>query len=122
MANYPRGQLTLLSSDESSSLGGWCDFCDIDWNLCRANADRKTVDNTANDQHGNAIRSTDEDGADTPDHGTDLDSSLPSQDVRDETRDQCTKPRTTRHGSGDSSLDVRWWSRARLGAFWIEVA
>jgi hypothetical protein len=55
------GDCPLLTSDKSTTLGWWCDFGDVDGNLSRADTDGETVDDTANDQHGDVLRSTDDD-------------------------------------------------------------
>ncbi len=44
-----------------------------------------------------------------PDNRSNHDSLLPSQDIRNEARDQSTKPRSTGHGSSNTALHI--WER-----------
>jgi hypothetical protein len=102
--------LTLLGTDESSSLGWGGDLGDllrpispasdgaekkytyVDGNLSRADAYSETVDDTSDSQHGNVLGSADEDGTNAPDDGADLDGPLSSKDIREVTRDQRSQP------------------------------
>ena len=56
----------MLASNESSTLRWRGDFGDVYRNLCRADANGKTVDETANDQHANILRCRDDDRANNP--------------------------------------------------------
>jgi len=68
------------------------DLSDIDGDLRRADADSQTIDDTANNQHADVLRGTNKDGTNAPDHTADLNGPLSSQNIRQVTRDQGTKP------------------------------
>lgn len=93
----------------------------------RADTDGDTVDEAADDEHGDVLRSTGDDGADDPDDGANLDSSFASKLVGEIAREKGTTERTTRHGRGDTTLDVSRGTRATIrivgvGGPFIEVA
>ena len=44
--------------------------------MSRADADAEAVDDTANDEHGDVLRGTDDDASNDPGDGTDLDGDL----------------------------------------------
>jgi len=87
----------LLSTNKLSSLAGRCDFRDVDRHLCRANADTESVDDTADDKHGNVLRGTNDDASNHPDDGTDLNCHLAAKAIRKVSRAKSGKPRTSRH-------------------------
>lgn len=59
----------LLSADQTSSLGWWCDFRDVDWNLGRADTDAEAIDDAADDEHWDVLRGSDDNAANDPDDG-----------------------------------------------------
>lgn len=60
------GDGPLLGADQTAALGGRCDLRDIDGDLGGADADGDAVDDAANDEHGDVLGGTDQDGPDAP--------------------------------------------------------
>lgn len=81
-----------------------------------ANTDGETVDEAADDEHGDVLGSTGDDGTNAPDDGTDLDGGFTTELVGDVAGDESTKEGSTRHGGSDTALDVGGGTRA---AIWI---
>jgi hypothetical protein len=85
-------------------------------------ADGETIDDATEDQHTDVLRGTDESGTDNPtqkyqrivaiyspkmvlpDDTTEHDSLLAAKNIRDEARDESTKPGTSRHGRSHTTL------------------
>ncbi|KAH0356612.1 hypothetical protein KCU81_g274, partial [Aureobasidium melanogenum] len=63
-------------TDELSSLAWRSDLRDVDRNLGGADANTEAVDYTTDDEHGDVLRSADDDAANNPDDGSDLDCDL----------------------------------------------
>ena len=75
------GDGPLLAAYKSASLAGGRDLSDVDGNLGTADADSQPVDDTANDQHANVLRGTDDDRPNAPDDTANLDGRLSAQDI-----------------------------------------
>jgi hypothetical protein len=105
----------LLCSHDTATLTRWGKLGDIYWDLGGADTDGQTVDESADDEHGNVLRSTNQDRGEAPDHGTDLDGSLAAKDVRGESGKQSADKRCARHGCRDTTLNRSSWARAVLG-------
>lgn len=153
------GNGPLLSTDDGTTLGGGSQLGDVDGNLRGADTDAETVDETADNEHGDVLRGGHDDAANDPDAAANHDGGLATQDIGEETcserlaqvgaiggsaggrmrncgvnsppehvprtGDDGTEVRTTRHGSGDATLDVRVGADAFAGsiaATLVEVA
>lgn len=124
------GDGPLLGADETTTLGGRRKLRDVDRDLSGLNSDTETVDNTSGDEHTHVLGSADNNGADNPNrrlattvqhqlyrndatmppcndlpnNTTNHNSILATKTIRNETRDESTEPRTTGHGSGNTTL------------------
>jgi len=65
-----------LRTDELSSFAWRSDLRDVDRNLSGADANTEAVDHTTDDEHGDVLRSANDDASDDPDDGSDLDCDL----------------------------------------------
>jgi hypothetical protein len=72
----PPGDGPLLKTDNLSSLARQWNLGEIDRNLGRADADTEAIYNTTDDEHGDILRSADDDTSNDPDDGSDLDGDL----------------------------------------------
>lgn len=104
---YTPGNGPLLSSDDTSSLTGLSQLGDIDRNLRTADTNGETIDETANDELADAVGGADYDTANTPNDRTNLDRTLTSEPICQDTRDQSAHEGTTRHGSRNTTLRRR---------------
>ena len=66
------GNGPLLGPDEPTTLARRCQFRDVNGDLSGADADTESVDDAANNQHANVLRSTDKNRPDAPGHGIQL--------------------------------------------------
>ena len=104
------GNGPLLRSNDAATLTGRCQFGDVNRDLGGANTHGQTVDESTNDEHGDVLGRTDEDGADTPDDGTRLDGSLATKNVREEAGKQGANEGSARHGGSDATLNRSSWA------------
>jgi hypothetical protein len=95
-----------LSAYDTSALGWRRKFRDVDGDLSRADTNGNTVDETSDDKHANILSSAGDNGANDPDNAAHLDGGFAAKLIREEARDKSTNERATRHGSGDTALDV----------------
>ena len=72
--------------------------------------DTETVDEAANDEHSDVLRSTDDDRADTPDDCADLDCALASKDIAQESGGESANKRATGHSRSDTALHIGFWT------------
>lgn len=96
--------------------------------LRRADTHAEAIDKSAHHQHSNVLGSADNDGTNAPNDGADLDRPLTAEDIRQlkmvsgwadevieptyKARGQGAHKRATGHGSSDTTLGTRVWSRA----------
>lgn len=78
----------------------------VDRNLGRADADAESVDDTTDNEHGNVLRSTDNDTSNNPDDGSDLDSNLAAETICEVARAESSEPAAASHRGSDATLDV----------------
>jgi hypothetical protein len=104
------GNGPLLRPNDTATLTGRCQFGDVNGDLGGANTHGQAVDESTNDEHGDVLGRTDEDGADTPDDGTRLDGSLATKNVREEAGKQGANEGSARHGGSDATLNRSSWA------------
>ena len=96
----------LLRAHQPSPLTRGRQFRNVHRNLSGADTHTKPIQNPPDNQHTDVLRSAYDDRTNNPDSRTDHDRLLPSQDVREEARDERTEPASTRHRGSDAALDV----------------
>ena len=133
----------LLPSHKTASLARWRQFGDVNRNLGRTDADAEAVNDTADNEHANILRSTNDRRTNDPirmshaavadaglsglpDDRSDHDRPLSSKPVRDVSRDQSTQPGASGHGGSDPSLHAGLGAHtlSDVGRSWtlVEVA
>lgn len=60
------GDSPLLCADETTTLGGWSQFGDVDGDLSRTDTDRETVDDAPDDEHSDVLGSASDGRTDAP--------------------------------------------------------
>ena len=90
--------------------------------MSRTDTNTKAIDEAANDEHANILRGANDNGANTPDDGTNLNGALSPKNIRQldesqmvtesaekstyETRSQSADKGTSRHGGRDTALNI----------------
>jgi hypothetical protein len=74
--------------------------------LSRANANAQAIDESANDEHSDVLRSANNNRTNAPNDGANLDGPFTAKDVGQESRSQCAEEGATRHGRSDTALDA----------------
>ena len=100
----------LLSANKTTSLRWWSHFRDVDRNLSTADANGKTIDDSASDQLSDVLCCCGDDTANDPDDCTDHDCLLSAKDIGDVAGAESSEPGTTGHGGGDTTLDIGAWA------------
>lgn len=127
MEVVPPSNCPLLSTHDPTTFGRGRQLGNVDGDLSRADSDRDAVDEAADDEHGNVLRSARDDGTNDPDDGADLDGAFTTKLVGEVAGYESTAEGATGHGSGDAALHVGRGARAALwvvgiGRALVEVA